>query len=429
MSAGAKRWLAAAATAVIAAISILSSTVDVQAASRPLPAGTQFYVPGFETPAKQQRAKLIAQGDRQDAGRLAAMEQTSHAVWVTRGSPESARVEVQATANRAAGKRQVPVFVAYNIPGRDCGGLSAGGALDKAQYEAWIDGLAEGLGDHRALVILEPDSLGLLPSNCGASSASYPFTDADRYAELNYAVDRLEQQPNAGVYLDGTHSSWLNVGDAAGRLVNAGVQRAQGFFVNVSNFQFTANLEQYGTWISDCIAYATLVKPNDYASCPDQYWNGGPPTYVGVALSAYGAWSNDAAEQDLNTSGENARYAAMLGTATPTTHFVIDTSRNGAGPWNPTIATPDPQDWCNPPLRGLGIPPTATTGVPLVDAYLWIKVPGESDGSCNRGIGGSAGDPVWASITGDPGFVDPAAGQWFPQEALQLAQLANPSGS
>jgi len=69
----------------------------------------------------------------------------------------------------------------------------------------------------------------------------------------------------------------------------------------------------------------------------------------------------------------------------PTTHFVIDTSRNGLGPWTPDAAYPDPQDWCNPPDRGLGLRPTTDTGDPLIDAYLWVKVPGESDGQRTRG--------------------------------------------
>ena len=60
------------------------------------------------------------------------------------------------------------------------------------------------------------------------------------------------------------------------------------------------------------------------------------------------------------------------------------------------------------------------TDTGLVDAYLWVKVPGESDGSCNRSVSGSTTDPEWG------GIVDPAAGAWFPQQALQLAQLANP---
>jgi endoglucanase len=64
---------------------------------------------------------------------------------------------------------------------------------------------------------------------------------------------------------------------------------------------------------------------------------------------------------------------------------------------------------------------SARTGVALLDAYLWIKVPGESDGQCARGLGpaGVTVDPEW-------GMVDPAAGTWFPQQGLQLATLAVP---
>jgi endoglucanase len=106
----------------------------------------------------------------------------------------------------------------------------------------------------------------------------------------------------------------------------------------------------------------------------------------------------------------------------PTTGFVVDTSRNGQGPWTPPANThPDAQDWCNPPRRGVGLRPTVDTGTPLLDALLWVKTPGQSDSSCNRGIAGSTSDPEWG------GIVDPAAGAWFPQQALQLAQLANPS--
>jgi endoglucanase len=74
-------------------------------------------------------------------------------------------------------------------------------------------------------------------------------------------------------------------------------------------------------------------------------------------------------------------------------HFVIDTSRDGRG-WAPG----DP--WCNPPGRGLGPTPTTATVSPLVDAYLWIKMPGSSDGLCNGG---------------------PPAGDWWPSQALELA--------
>jgi endoglucanase len=425
-----------AAAGIAAALALVASPGAARAAGsekpfdRTLGTGTRFYAPGFEPAALRQWVQLTTHGAQRDADLIRELESVSHGVWVTGGTPAATRRTVQLTTVLATAKGEVPVLVAYNIPGRDCGGFSAGGAQTTADYEAWIDALAAGIDDRKAVVILEPDGLGLLPSNCGPS-ATYPFTDDERYTELNYAVDRLEQQPQAIVYLDGTHSAWLNVHDAATRLVQAGVQRAQGFFLNVSNFQHTPNLVAYGTWISKCIARVTGTPRSD--DCPDQYWNGGPHPaliadllgeWTGVALSRYGPWSRTTTTPELNTSGETLRYSTTAGA----THFVIDTSRNGLGPWQYPGTYPSDaaaQDWCNPPGRGLGTRPTAGTSVPLLDAYLWIKVPGESDGSCNRSTGTRA-DPEWAAITGTPGFVDPAAGDWFAEQALQLARLASP---
>lgn len=52
---------------------------------------------------------------------------------------------------------------------------------------------------------------------------------------------------------------------------------------------------------------------------------------------------------------------------------VIDTSRNGAG-------APTDGEWCDPAGRKLGRAPTLATGEARIDAYLWVKLPGESDG-------------------------------------------------
>jgi endoglucanase len=407
-----------------------TATLALAMTATPTLAGSAaFYVPPPDKGAVKQITDLVKQRDLSDAALITAMVAKGHAVWFTGGTPGNVLGQVRSTMMLAKVQRAVPVLVAYNIPGRDCSQYSAGGALDAASYAAWIDGFAKGIGTGKAIVILEPDGLGLLPSNC--SPPSTVFTDAERYQELNAAVDRLEQQPNVSVYLDATHSGWLAVGDAAQRLVLAGVARAQGFFLNVSNYQYTANEVMYGTWISQCIASGSYG-----ASCPNQYWNGGPlPAQIAVllgewtgappsgALSAYGVWSDSTtlANVNLNTSGLNLRYAAY---PAGTTHFVIDTGRNGQGPWDWAAAgyasAAAAQDWCNPPGRGLGIAPTTNTGNALVDAYLWVKVPGESDGSCNRSVSGSTTDPLWGNI------VDPAAGQWFPQQALQLAKLANP---
>ncbi len=392
-------------------------------------AQTELYVPKPNQGARIQIAELISSGNKADANLVREMVDTPQAVWFTSGTPHKTQQNVKNTVKRAAGKGTVPVLVAYNIPFRDCAQFSAGGATTVAEYKAWIDGFASGIGSEAAIVILEPDGLGIIPwyttingnlEWCQPGEADPETAAAERFEMMNYAVDALKAQPHTKVYLDGTHSGWLGVGDAADRLVKGGVERADGFYLNTSNYQYTANLIQYGTWISSCIA------DGNYAGCANQYWNGGPDgtkiadllgPWTGVALSSYGEWSDDADDPALNTSGINARFWAE-----PTTHFVIDTSRNGQGPWDPSGAGyPDAQDWCNPPDRGLGLLPTTDTGNPLVDAYLWIKIPGESDGECTRGLGpgGTTVDPEW-------GLIDPAAGAWFPEMVLDLVHNANP---
>jgi endoglucanase len=459
-------------TAVVAAAAVAPAVAPcAKAPAVGLAPNTRFALRAPDQDAVKQIAGEVKARDLADAIRLGAMAATPQADWFTSGTPSQVQSDVHKTMSHAALTNTVPVLVAYDIPFRDCAQYSSGGALDTASYEAWIDGFAAGIGKRQAVVILEPDSLGIIPwagdwcqptvTDSSGNTTHAPGADpATRYAQLNYAVDKLAATaPNALVYLDGTHSGWLNIGDASTRLANAGVARAQGFFLNISNYQITGNLAQYGTWISECLAYGTSVAPGDFGSCPNQYWNGAPlPSLIaqingewnGTALDGYGAWSDTTTTVALNTSGINQRYAGMLGTTVPTAHFIIDTSRNGRGPLNgaqysaapygqPAIVTAalTGGNWCNPPGAGLGLRPTANTGVALLDAYLWVKVPGESDGSCDIAGGARAWDYTqydpW-SLTGDAqnhfdplwGMVDPAAGLWFPQQALQLAQNATP---
>jgi endoglucanase len=423
-------------TAMTAAQAATAAT-GASAVSRGFGPGTRFFVPPPSSGAPQQILQLAASGDVKDAALITEMEAIPRAVWFTSGTPAQVQQQVHQTMVEAAFERAVPTLVAYDIPGRDCAQYSAGGALDEADYEAWISAFAQGIGNGKAIVILEPDALGNLPSGCGLSTSVYPFTDTERFAELQYAVGALEQDPGASVYLDGTHSAWQSVGTITQRLLEANVQGAQGFFLNVSNYQPTPELLDYGTWISDCIAIVTDPSNalyNNPSACASQYF--------------------PATQSDFSTWGlTTAWYAQNMGNAVATTHFVIDTSRNGDGPNNMQAYASAPYDqpasvigtlasgnWCNPPNSGLGLRPTASTGVPLLDAYLWVKTPGQSDGQCDAAGGVRAWDysdytqagwPTTASAQSlfDPlwGIDDPAAGDWFDQQALQLAQLASPA--
>ena len=427
---------AAGSLAVMTPAGAATAAPAATAVSRGFGPGTRFFVPPPSPGAPRQILQLLASGDAKDAALITKMETRPRAVWFNSGTPAKVRQQVQQTMVEAAAEHAVPILVAYDIPGRDCAQYSAGGALNEADYEAWISAFAQGIGNGKAIVILEPDALGNMPSDCGLPTSVYPFTDSERIAELQYAVGALEQGPGVSVYLDGTHSAWQSVGTITQRLLEANVQDAQGFFLNVSNYQPTDELTDYGTWISDCIAMVTDTSNPYYdnpSACASQYY--------------------PATQSDFSTWGLTTQwYAQNMGNAVATTHFVIDTSRNGDGPNNMQAYASAPYDqpatvlstlasgnWCNPPNSGLGLRPTADTGVPLLDAYLWVKTPGQSDGQCDSAGGVRAWDysdytqPEWPATASaqslfDPlwGTDDPAAGDWFDQEALQLAQLASP---
>jgi len=154
--------------------------------------------------------------------------------------------DTKAYTDAAAALGQVPVFIAYNIPGRDCGHYSAGGSASIDAYKTWIRGMADGIASRKAVVILEPDALALI--GCLSS------TDlANRYALLKDAVTVLKAKGNIAVYLDAGHSNWVPANDIAPRLTLGGIAQADGFALNVSNFEYTNNLVNYGTTLSKLV--------------------------------------------------------------------------------------------------------------------------------------------------------------------------------
>jgi endoglucanase len=395
-----------------------------------------LFTPKPNPDAVRQIAALKSQKRRQEAARIRTMIDTPQANWLAGGSPRDVKKQARQIVNQAADQNAIPVLVPYNIPFRDCAQFSAGGATTKADYFAWIDALAEGIGNERAMIMLEPDGLGIIPwynpfadretwieppearnklEDCQPAEANPATAAADRFEMMNYAVDALKANPNAQVYLDGTHTGWLSSGDAADRLLQAGVTRADGFFLNVSNYQPDAQLEKYGTWVAKCIWFADPTSGS---------WGGGHAEYCGsqyypATASDFGTWG--LTDDWYANNVENQSWVPYPGDA-GLKHFVTDTSRNGVGPWQATpeqIALGNVQDWCNPPARGLGARPTLATGNALLDARLWIKIPGESDGECNRWEPLGSQDPV-------RGMYDPSAGTWFPEMALELTANAQP---
>ncbi|MFK3984118.1 glycoside hydrolase family 6 protein [Micromonospora sp. NPDC050397] len=99
---------------------------------------------------------------------------------------------------------------------------------------------------------------------------------------------------------------------------------------------------------------------------------------------------------NYRTTTESVTYGKNVVAATGISRLkiVVDTSRNGNGPAG--------AEWCDPPGRAIGTASTTNTGDAAVDAFLWVKLPGEADG-CIAG-----------------------AGQFVPQRAYDLAVAAGP---
>ncbi|MGW8953649.1 glycoside hydrolase family 6 protein [Streptomyces sp. NPDC055709] len=113
---------------------------------------------------------------------------------------------------------------------------------------------------------------------------------------------------------------------------------------------------------------------------------------AGVATSGDGIFTN---VSNFHRTADEARYARrVLDALGGPGHLgaVIDTSRNGNG-------APAPGTWCDPAGRALGRAPTTATAEARIDAYLWVKLPGESDG-CKGAAGTFTPDYAYDLATG-----------------------------
>ncbi|MBI4410395.1 MAG: glycoside hydrolase family 6 protein [Gemmatimonadetes bacterium] len=297
------------------------TVVDSTPSTNPF-ANVSFYRDPYSR-ARKTADQWYAAGRTADAEQMEKLAQTAQADWFGDWNSDIYQA-VYSRASTILLANALPVFILYNIPGRDCNGYSAGGSSTVDAYRTWIDRVAAGVGDAlaastgptRAVLLLEPDALPGM--DC------LPALDQENRIQLiREATQRLKQVPGVSVYLDAGHPQWKSASVMADRLARAGLDSADGFSLNVSNYTYDADNITYGERVSSLV--------------------GGK-------------------------------------------HFIVDSSRNGLGP------TPD-DEWCNPYGRGLGRQSTAATGHALVDAFFWLKKPGESDGSCN---GGPSAGSWWA---------------------------------
>jgi endoglucanase len=312
------RLILAAVFAALAIAATIVGFIVYERVHNPL-AGHELYVVA-DTQAAEHATDPGLRPDQQQA--LRGLAEQPQAEWFADNNAENTNKRAEKLAALASADGRSLPLVVYNIPNRDCKGESEGGAKNAEEYRQWLWALLQGLAtqpDLQTVIIYEPDAIAQSVSN---PVCSEPFTAAQRWDLMNESVQTIKQKlPKSVVYVDAAHPGWIQNPSALKKpLKEAGLGYADGFAINVSNFQ----------WTDASIAYGQQLA------------------------KVTGKW-----------------------------RFVIDTSRNGAGPY--TSTGPDDPDWCNPPGRLVGPAPTTNTGAPGVDAFLWVKRLGESDGSCRPG--------------------------------------------
>lgn len=242
---------------------------------------------------------------------------------------------VEHFVGRAVAANSVPVIIAYNVPHRDAAASGEGEGHSAGGLDS-KEAYQRWIRDVHAGIGDNPAVVILEPDALPGLRALPTEWQEERLFLLQDAIKVLRQNPQVAVYIDAGHAAWVPAEEMAEMLKLAGVEHASGFSLNTSNYRTTEECLEYGTLLSEM------------------------------------------------TGGK---------------HFVVDTSRNGAGPY--LEAKNETEKWCNPPGRKIGQAPTTNTGSPLCDGYLWLKRPGESDGECNGG---------------------PKAGVWWDEMAMQMVQ-------
>ncbi|KAG6221133.1 hypothetical protein E4U34_002379 [Claviceps purpurea] len=290
-------------------------------------------------------------------------------------------------ANRKGGN-YAGQFVVYDLPDRDCAAAASSGEFTirndgVAKYKNYIDTIRKivlAYSDVRIMLIIEPDSLSNMVTNLNIAKCSKAKS---AYLEgVNYALRQLNL-PNVAMYLDAGHAGWLGWPanqDSAAQLFakvykDAGSPSSlRGLVTNVANYNGwdTATPPRYttGNAIYDEKHYIHALSP---------------------LLERHG-WAG--------------------------ARFITDQGRAGKQPTGQTSWS----HWCNAKGTGFGLRPSANTGDALLDAFVWVKPGGESDGTSKTSS---------RRYDYHCGFEDalkpaPEAGEWFHEHFVQLLRNANP---
>ncbi len=344
-------------------------------------------------------------------------------------------------------------IVIYDMPNRDGSALASNGELLIAQdglhrYKTeYIDAIFKTLSQSkyaglRIVMVIEPDSLPNLITNLNFPRVAEAHATGTYVQGVQYAIGTLRSLDNTYAYIDVAHAGWLgwenNLKPFAELLkkVGAGIPggngKVDGFISNTANFN---------VFVEPFMKADQKVKARQVRSLRGWY-----DMNDHIVEQSFG----NALRTALITGSD--AYPASVG-------LLLDTSRNGwGGPNRPTgpststdlrefvrATTLDRRthkgNWGNQSGAGIGARPVAHPA-PNYDAFVWVKPPGQSDGSSSlipRGPENPDGkgfdrmcDPTYKgnALNGHTrtGALPnaPVAGRWFQAQFEELVRNAYP---
>jgi cellulose 1,4-beta-cellobiosidase len=371
--------------------------------------------------------------------RISAIEGNDSPTTGTMGLADHLDEAVAQDAANGANPLVVQIVI-YNLPGRDCSALASNGELGPTELprykSAYIDPIAEIMGrpayaNLRIVAVIEIDSLPNLVTNTNVAMCATMRDNRGYVDGVGYALAKLAAIPNVYNYVDAAHHGWIGWDDN---------------FSGSAQIMFTAATASGSTaanvhgFITNTANYSALTEP-----------------FVGPVTEQLRntRWIDFNRYNDELTFAQAFRSRLVQAGFSANIGMLIDTSRNGwGGPNRPTAASSstDPNtfvdqsridrrihkgNWCNQSGAGMGERPRAAPATGI-DAYVWIKPPGESDGSsefiendegkgfdrmCDPTYGGNErnGNNASGALANAP-----LSGHWFSTQFQQLMTNAYP---
>jgi len=363
-----------------------SSGTPVPAAGNPY-TGYEVYLSPYY--AKEVEAAAAQISDSTLKAQALKVKDIPTFIWfdVIAKTPDLGKYLAEAKAKQdSTGKKQLVQIVVYDLPDRDCAAAASNGEFSiadggEAKYRGYVDQIVAEIKkypDIRVVAAVEPDSLANLVTNLNVAKCS-----GAQNAYKTGVVYALKQLSAVGVYsyIDAGHAGWL------------------GWPANLPG-----SAELFGKIFKDA---------------------GSSPFIRGLVTNVSNYNALNAASRDPVTSPsdnyDEVRYinalAPLLRNQGWNAQFLVDQGRSGKqnirAEWG---------SWCNVYSAGFGMRPTLSTGNSYIDAIVWVKPGGESDGTSDtsavrydRNCGKS-----------DSHKPAPEAGTWFQEFFVNLVKNANP---